>query len=749
MDYHKLSQSEYQRIRRTIALYLYHKRLSLRGKYRSVSINNTVSGVIYSAHVTKPLGRRILETFRCYNQFLINCILYFTRPFIFPIRYFPLHTVLALSCFGIIWGAYYQVSNAIFVDLPNPLILSEQHPYASSKITDRNGVILYRLYDEENRTIIPLNQISKTAVDATIAIEDKDFWYHHGFSLRSIIRAALSNSQSEKTQGGSTITQQLVKNRLLSPERTLQRKLKELLLAIMTENKYSKTTILTMYLNQVPYGGSTYGIEEASQRYFGKSAATLNLAESSLLAGLPAAPSAYSPYGAFPEKAFLRQAEVLKNMVEAGFISQEEATTASHQQLSFRQDAVDIIAPHFVMFVKNELAKTYGEDLLNRGGLTIKTTLDLQTQKISEQVIEQELRQLARLKISNGAALVTNPNTGEVLAMVGSKNYFDFANDGQVNVTLRPRQPGSSIKPITYTLAFEHGYTPASTIIDAPVSFTLLGSEPYSPKNYDGKFHGPVSLRQALASSYNVPAVKLLSILGVSNLIDFAEQMGISTWQDRSRFGLSLTLGGGEVTMLDMSTAYGVLANGGFRVTVNPILEVTDLDGKILYTNICASDPAKCHFPQAIPPGIAYQVTHVLKDNVARTPAFGPFSVLSIPNQEVAVKTGTTNNLRDNWTIGYTSDRVVSAWVGNNDNSPMSYVASGITGASPIWNKIMRTQLSAEKPHVFPRPDNIISLKSCFTHQEEVIVVGQPLPPPCKAPSVETATPNNQLIGSN
>lgn len=731
MDYHKLSQSEYQRVRRVLALHLYQKRLALRGRYRTFSVNNASDGIIFSSQSLLSPTKRLFLTIQQCNQVLINTILFFTRPFVFPLRYYPLHTIILLTIFGIIWGLFYKVNVAIFVDLPDPNLLSEQLPYVSSKITDRHGSVLYRLYDEENRTLIPLREISNSVIEATIAIEDKDFWHHHGFSLRAIIRAALSNSQSELTQGGSTITQQLVKNRLLSPERTIQRKIKEVLLSVMTEQRYSKETILTMYLNQVPYGGSTYGIEEAAQRYFGKSASKLDLAESALLAGLPAAPTAYTPYGNSPERAFARQREVLRNMVEAQYITQDEAAIAAQQQLAFRQDSIDIIAPHFVMYVKNELAKTYGENILNRGGLTIKTTLDVPTQMISEKVIEEELTKLAKLKVSNGAALVTNPQTGEILAMVGSKNYFDFANDGQVNVTLRPRQPGSSIKPITYTLAFENGFTPASTIVDAPISFTILGSEPYSPKNYDGTYHGPVTLRQALASSYNVPAVKLLSVLGVNNLISLAEQMGITTWQDRSRFGLSLTLGGGEVTMIDMVTAYGTLANNGQRVEINPILEVTDLDGKILYNNICAQNPTTCHFPQVIPSGIAYQVTHILKDPVARIPAFGPFSVLTIPGQEVAVKTGTTNNLRDNWTIGYTSERVVATWVGNNDNTSMSYVASGITGASPIWNKIIRTQLSAEKPHVFQRPDSIISMKSCFTNQEEVIVVGQPLPPPC------------------
>lgn len=720
MDYHKLSHSEYQRLRRTLAEYLYQKHRAFYHYSGTISVKDSKSGVIFKATSLRSIPKSVSDGLR-----------FFLKPVIFPFQYYAFYTLLFLCFFGFAWGFMYKVSNDIFVDLPSPDLLSEQHPSVSSKITDRHGSVLFRIYEDENRTIVPLNHISKSAILATIAIEDKDFWNHHGFSLRSIVRAALSNSKTDRLQGGSTITQQLVKNRLLTPERTLQRKIKEVILSIMTESTYSKEEILTMYLNQVPYGGSTYGIEEAAQRYFGKSAQSLSLAESALLAGLPAAPTSYSPYGTNPEKAFQRQAEVLRNMVDAKYITQEQADAALKEQLAFRQDAISITAPHFVMYVKDQLAQMYGEDVLNHGGLTIQTTLDLPTQSVSESVISSELAKLAPLRIKNGAALVTNPATGEILAMVGSKNYFDFANDGQVNVTLSQRQPGSSIKPIMYTLAFEKGYSPASTILDAPITFSIFGSEPYSPKNYDGKYHGQVSLRQALASSYNVPAVKLLSTLGVSNMIDLAQQMGISTWDDRSRFGLSLTLGGGEVTMLDMAKAYGVLATGGHRAEINPLLTVTDFQGNILYQNDCALDPKNCHFPQVVPEGVAYQVTHVLKDNVARTPAFGPFSVLNIPNQEVAVKTGTTNNLRDNWTIGYTSNRLVATWVGNNDNTPMSYVASGITGASPIWNDIMRTQLDPDHPHVFPRPDTIISLKSCFTHQEEVLVVGQPLPPPC------------------
>jgi membrane peptidoglycan carboxypeptidase len=454
-------------------------------------------------------------------------------------------------------------------------------------------------------------------------------------------------------------------------------------------------------------------VEEAAQRYFGKSARQLDLAESSLLAGLPAAPTIYSPFGTNPELAKQRQAEVLHRMVEDKYISAEQAAAAAKEELHFRSDTNDIQAPHFVMYIKNMLVAQYGEDVVSQGGLEVKTSLDLDTQKQTQEIVTKEMAELARLRISNGAALVTNPQTGEVLAMVGSKNYFDFANDGQVNVTLRPRQPGSSIKPLTYAIAMERGLTPASTILDEPVVFSIAGSPPYAPKNYDGRFHGNVTVREALASSYNIPAVKTLASIGINTMIDKAEQMGITTWTDRKRFGLSLTLGGGEVQMIDMAKVYGTFANYGDTVDINPLLEVKNAKGEVLYHNECALDHTNCPKQANLDPKVAYQITDILSDNNARTPAFGPRSVLYIPNQQVAVKTGTTNNLKDNWSIGYTKDRLVAVWVGNNDGRPMSYVASGITGASPIWNKIMRTQLSDAHPHVFPTPDGLIKVKVC------------------------------------
>lgn len=652
--------------------------------------------------------------------------------FFYCFRDYKIHIFSSLLLtIGIIAGTG-MIYTLVFQDLPNPEELVLKDPRVTTRILDRNGEVLFRLYEDENRTLVRLSEIPLSAIQATIAIEDKDFYNHHGFSIRGISRAIVTNfsGENESIHGGSTLTQQLVKNRLLTSEKSYIRKAKELILAVMVENRYTKGEILEMYLNQVAYGGTTYGIEEAAMQYFGKHARQLTLAESALIAGLPKAPSVYSPFGANPGMAKERQKEVLRRMTEDGYISAASAEKAITEELRFRHEMVDIKAPHFVMYVKKLLAEQYGDEVLHNGGLIIQTSLDLKMQDQVQEIVSQEISKLNRLNINNGAALVTNPQTGEILAMVGSANYFDFENDGQVNVTIRPRQPGSSIKPLTYALGLENGLLTTTRIDDRPITFNVAGSKPYSPQNYDGRFHGRVTVREALASSYNVPAVKLLALLGVDKLLQKGKQLGISTWEDVNRFGLSLTLGGGEVLMTDMATMYGVFANHGNRVSLNPILKITDYHGKELYYNHCALDSPKTlnsydspnssgskncddEVEPVLDPGVAYIITSILSDNEARTPAFGPMSTLVIPNQDVAVKTGTTNNLRDNWTIGYTSDRVVAVWVGNNNNTPMSYVASGITGASPIWNQIMRRQLNPDQPHHFEIPGNVALIPIC------------------------------------
>lgn len=633
----------------------------------------------------------------------------------FSVIFSPQFKKLYYSLFatGLILGLSWLVYQNIFLDLPDPLELTEKNSVMTTRILDRNGRLLYRIYQDENRTPVSLHDISQHMINATVAIEDSDFQNHHGFSLKGIFRAVFYNLSQDKVQGGSTITQQLVKNKLLDSEKTLRRKIRELILAILVEGTYSKQEILQMYLNEVPYGGSTYGVEEASWRFFNKPAKDLTLGESALLAGLPAAPSVYSPFGSNPELSFRRQEEVLRRMVEDGYISLEEAYHAKQEKINLQADVIDIKAPHFVMYVKKLLADKFGEQMINQGGLEVRTSLDLALQDQAQEIVTRQVNQVTRLNINNGAALVINPKTGEILAMIGSKNYFDFDNDGQVNVTLRPRQPGSAIKPLTYALAFENGRNPWDTIDDSPITYQIPGSRPYSPRNYDGRFRGRVTLRQALAGSLNIPAVKLLASLGVENLVEQGKEMGVTTWTDSSRFGLSLTLGAGEVLMTDLAKIYGTFSNNGYTVNLDPFLEIRDYEGNLLYRNQCFNNPQFCQQFKTISSETAYQINDILADNQARSITFGSYSLLNIPNQQVAVKTGTTNDRRDNWTIGYTSDRLVAAWVGNNDNSSMSYVASGMTGASSIWNEIMRLLLDANNPHRFDLPEELIRVKIC------------------------------------
>ena len=694
-------------------------RSKLRGRGRPKKITTTISHlpllhVLLTLLPKRGRGRPKKRNPRKAIEKASAPAVYLAYPYFTVWRYYFWQTGLVVSVALVLVLGNYYLSEMIFRGLPVATALTAQDPSVTTRILDRKGNILYRVYADENRTIVNLEDIPKHVIHATLAIEDKDFYNHHGFSVTGIARAARANLKGEYIQGGSTITQQLVKLRLLSSERTITRKIKELILAVLVENNYTKDEILEMYLNTVAYGGSTYGIEEASQRYFGKPVADLSVAESALLAGLPQSPSVYTPFGNNPELAYGRQREVLRRMVEDGYLTAEEAQQASQEPLAFRKDTIDITAPHFVMYVKQLLAEKYGEEILTSGGLIVKTTLDTELQQETQKKVTDEVTSLKRLRITNGAALITNPQTGEILSMVGSTDYFNFAEDGQVNVVLRERQPGSSIKPLTYAIALERGWTPITIIEDTPVTYAVQGSPPYSPKNYDGQFHGRVTLKESLASSYNIPAVKTLNAIGIDTLIDKAERMGITTWENRKRYGLSLTLGGGEVRMIDMAQVYGAFANGGYKVEPNPILEITTYKGEVLYRNECALDRKNCLNEQVLDSGVAYLISNILSDNGARTPAFGPMSALTIPNQEVAVKTGTTNNLRDNWTIGYSSDRLVAVWVGNNDNTPMSYVASGITGASPIWNKLMRLLLNENEPHHFAQPPNVVKTAVCL-----------------------------------
>ena len=502
---------------------------------------------------------------------------------------------------------------------------------------------------------------------------------------------------------------------MLTPERTVERKLKEILLALWTEKMYSKNQILEMYLNQVPYGGSAYGIEEASKTYFGKNAKDLTIAEAAFLAGMPQAPSIYSPY-TNPDLAKNRRDEVLKKMYELGYITKEQKENANKEEIIVTQLQNTIKAPHFVFYVKSDLEQQYGIQRVEEGGLNVITSLDLDIQQEGEKIIQEELEKVANLNISNAAMLVTKPSTGEILAMIGSADYY-AAPSGAFNVTTASRQPGSSIKPVTYALALENGFTAATIIDDVPTVFGIPGSAPYVPVNYDGRFHGRVPLRYALANSFNIPAVKILNTLGVNEMISFAKRLGITTWDDSSRFGLSLTLGGGEVHMTDMATVFGTFANQGERVLVTGIKRIYDPQNKVLFEN----NPTG---RRVLSEETSYILSDILSDNFARRWEFGSQSALEIPGYKVAVKTGTTDMKKDNWTIGYTPDFVVAVWVGNNDNSPMNQVlASGITGAAPIWNRMMTYLLTKYGAHWYDQPSGIVA-KQCYFGKTEYYVKG-------------------------
>ena len=592
---------------------------------------------------------------------------------------------------------------------------------------DRGGKLLYEIYADQNRTLVKLQDLPDFVKQTTVAIEDKDFYKHRGINpIGGIVRAIKETILKKKLQGGSTITQQLIKNALLTSERTVSRKIKEMILALWSEVIYSKDQILEMYLNQVPYGGTAWGIEAAAETYFDKEAKNLTLAEAAYLAGLPAAPTTYSPFGAHPEKAKSRQTAVLKRMVEDGYINEMEKEKAIKEILKLKTPKTDIKAPHFVMYVREKLVEKYGETMVAQGGLKVTTTLDLELQEFAQQAVATEVADLSELKVTNGASLITRPPTGEILAMVGSKDYF-ASESGNFNVTTSLRQPGSAIKPLNYAVGIEtKKVTPATLFLDTPTCFNVTGQKAYCPVNYDGKFHGPQQLRFALGNSFNIPAVKMMAINGVKNVIASASAYGIATFKDPSNYGLSLTLGGGEVTMLDMARAFGVFSNSGMRRELTSILKVEDSRGKILEeykdANFIDNVRSELNYPSTLLiPGervlsaeTAFLISHILLDNNARSQMFGPGSLLYIPNKAVSVKTGTTDDKRDNWTIGFTPNFLAAVWVGNNDNSPMHpYLTSGVTGASPIWNNIMKELLKSQ-PDLWPKqPAGITGAQIC------------------------------------
>lgn len=561
----------------------------------------------------------------------------------------------------------------------------------TSVIYDRSGEhILYKIFGEENRKVISHEDIPDVMRWATIAAEDDNFYHHFGIDIKSSLRAAIANFQAEDIeQGASTITQQLARNVFLTREKTFKRKIKEAVLAIKIERLYSKDEILDMYLNKVPYGSNAYGIQAASQTYFNKDAKDLTLDEAALLAVLPNAPSLYLPYGDNIDELVRRQENIIKRTHALGVTTEEEVRLALETDTSSKIHPLsrNIKAPHFVMYVLEKMEKDFGRDFLEKGGLRITTSLDWEKQVLAEDILKNSREHLSKYGANNSSLVAMDPRTGEILAMVGSLDYFDKSIDGQVNVSIRERQPGSSFKPIVYAKAFEKEFQPETLLYDAKTNFGPDGSgKSYIPQNYDGKFHGRVSMRQALAMSLNIPAVKTLYLAGVQDTIELAERLGITTLTDKQNYGLALALGGGSIKLLEEVGAFSVFANDGLRNPINPIIDITSSNGKNIY-NFSKNEK------KVLDQEVARKINSILSDNEARIPTFGPNNPLHINGYTVAAKTGTTQDYRDAWTVGYTPYLAVGVWAGNNDNHPMRMGAAGTYVAGPIWNKFMTQSL--------------------------------------------------------
>jgi 1A family penicillin-binding protein len=611
--------------------------------------------------------------------------------------------ILLFSGFLMVWISTLQI--------PDFKSFTERKVQSSTKIYDRTGqILLYDVHQNIKRTMIRYEEIGTNILNSTVAIEDSEFYKHNGIRISSIIRATVwAKITGKKVQGGSTITQQLIKNTLLTPEVSISRKIKEWILSIKLEKVMSKEEILTLYLNEAPYGGNIYGVEEASRAFFGKKPKELSLAESAYLAAIPNGPTYYSPYGKNKDKLDERKNLVLKRMFDLGFINEDEYKNAKDDVVIFQKKQPENIgAPHFVFFIKDYLEKKYGENTLESGGLKIITTIDYDLQKKAEEIALIKSKENEKLWNGNNAAVVViDPKTGQILSMVGSRNYFDKEIDGNFNVATAQRQPGSSFKPIVYSLAFEKGYTEKTTLFDVKTEFNSSCSADgsskketcYTPDNYDDSFRGPMTLREALAQSINVIAVKLLYLVGVSDSIKFARNLGITTLKDDPNiYGLSLVIGGGETTLLDMTSVYSVFANNGIRNPYQSILSIEDSSGNII-------EKYESNPQYSIKPNTAHLLSSILSDDNARTPTFGANSILKIPGRDVAVKTGTTNNNKDAWTIGYTPSVAVGVWVGNNDNKPMK--KGGVALAGPIWNAIMTEAVKDMPLESFDRPNEI------------------------------------------
>lgn len=598
--------------------------------------------------------------------------------------------------------------------LPDPNTLLERTVPESTKIYDRNNQLLYEVHGEVKRTLVQLDQISTYSKQATVAVEDKDFYSHSGFSIRGILRSVWKDVTSVSAQqGGSTITQQFVKNALLTKDKHLIRKVKELILSVELEARYTKDEILQLYLNEIPYGRNAYGIEAASQAYFSKHANELTLGEAAYLAALPQSTTYYNPMGPHRDALDRRQQTILGLMEAQGYITKEQKEAALQEKIVFTPLQNNLKAPHFVLYVQDYLAKKYGEKTLEQGGLKVYTTLDLKLQDIAEAVVkEQADKNEKESKAYNAGFVAIDPKTGQILAMVGSRDFFgksapagcnpgkDCLFDPSVNVTLTPQQPGSSFKPYVYLTAFKEGqgYAPASMLMDVKTNFGRNGDSDYVPQNYNGGFNGPVSIRKALAGSLNIPAVKMLALVGIDKATQTARDLGITS--PLKNCGLSLVLGGCEVTLLDHTASYATLANGGVKNPTTPILKIEDKSGNTLEEFVDKSS-------RVVDAQAVYELTHIMTDNNARSYIFGVNNYLTLPDRPLACKTGTTNRWRDGWSMCFTPGMAVGAWVGNSNNKEMKVAADGSRVAAPMTNKFLRQALQGTPIEQFSIPDGI------------------------------------------
>lgn len=614
----------------------------------------------------------------------------------FILGMFAVSFILAGGLF--IWAATLKI--------PDVTSLSERKVTQSSKIYDRTGeVLLYDLAEDVDRTIVPIDEISRNIQNATVAIEDSEFYHHIGVRPVATLRAViLQPLRGKGIQGGSTITQQVVKNSILTTDRTISRKLKEWVIAIRLERQLTKQQILELYLNESPYGGTIYGVEEAAQAFFGKPAENVTLAEAAYLAALPQAPTYFSPYGNHRDALDERKNVVLSRMHELGFITDQEYADAKNEQVEFQPQSVSgIRAPHFVFYVREQLEKEYGQRTLEESGWRIITTIDMDLQSKAEEIVKKYAEtNETNFHASNEALVAMDPKTGDILTMVGSRDYFDENIDGNFNIALAERQPGSAFKPFVYAEAFKEGYTPDTVVFDLKTQFStdcapdnLSEDAPcYSPNNYDEKFKGPITLRNALAESRNVPAVKLLYLVGIKDALRMARSLGITTLADENRYGLTLVLGGGEVSLLDMVNAYSTFAAEGVKPERRSVIRIEDKDG-----NIVKDYPTNQN--RVLDENVALQISDVLSDNDARIPEFGADSPLNFPGAHVAAKTGTTNDSRDAWILGYSPNIVAGSWAGNNNNTPMVKEIAGFIVA-PMWHEFMLYALSKYPNDPFP-----------------------------------------------